>query len=241
MTGNITRRGTHTWCLKFERGERDPLTGKRQTRYVTVRGTKKDAQRELIRLLAEVEDGTAVDPTQMTVAEYLGEWLTSIGHLANKTHERYRGLTEQQIVPHVGKVVLQRFRPAHIAEWHATLLRSGGAKGRPLFARTVGHARGVLHAALARAMRLEIVGRNVASALRPPTVETEEVMILTGEQVSDVLAKLEAIDFCRFSLLRWEPVFDAANCALFGGGMLTLLLDYSALRLRWNRHEPGCG
>ena len=50
MSGNITRRGTHSWRLKFEGGERDTVTGKRRTRYVTVRGTKKDAQRELNRL-----------------------------------------------------------------------------------------------------------------------------------------------------------------------------------------------
>jgi integrase len=50
MAGNITRRGRSSWRLKYEAGDRDPLTGKRKTRYVTVRGTKKNANRELIRL-----------------------------------------------------------------------------------------------------------------------------------------------------------------------------------------------
>ena len=62
MAGNITRRGVHSWRLKFEGGERDLVTGKRRTRYVTVRATKEDAQRELTRLLAEVEDGTGLTP-----------------------------------------------------------------------------------------------------------------------------------------------------------------------------------
>jgi integrase len=191
MSGNITKRGARSWRLKFEGDERDPLTGKRQTRYVTVRGTKKDAQRELIRLMAEVENGTAVDPSRITVAGYLREWLTNADHLANKTRERYRGLVEQQIVPHIGRFILQKLRPAHIAEWHATLLRSGGSEGRPLSARTVGHAHRVLHTALARATQFEIVGRNVASTVRPPKVKTEEVVILTSNQISDVLTKLE--------------------------------------------------
>jgi hypothetical protein len=64
--GNITRRGDRSWRVKFEAGERDPATGKRRTRYVTVRGTKKHAQRELYRLLAEVGNGTAVDPSGVT-------------------------------------------------------------------------------------------------------------------------------------------------------------------------------
>src|SRR5262250_2888885 len=75
MSGNITRRGRHSWRLKFEAGERDPITGERKTRYVTVRGTKRDAQRELTRQLAKVENGTAVDPSRVTVAEYLRGWL----------------------------------------------------------------------------------------------------------------------------------------------------------------------
>jgi len=46
MRGNITRRGKSSWRLKFD-AERDVVTGKRQTRYVTVRGKRLDAEREL--------------------------------------------------------------------------------------------------------------------------------------------------------------------------------------------------
>src|SRR5262245_34193441 len=68
-----------------------------------------------------------------------------------KTRERYRQLAEQQLIPHFGTVLLQKLRPARVEEWHAKLLRSGGKGGRPLSARTVGHAHRVLHRALARA------------------------------------------------------------------------------------------
>src|SRR5271165_6849016 len=190
MTGNITRRGTHSWRLKFEGGERDPLTGKRRTRYATVRGTKKDAQRELTRLLAEIENGTAVDPSRVTVAEHLRGWLDTAGNLAPKTLERYRQLAERQIIPHLGATPLQKLRPARVHDWHGTLLKSGGAEGRPLSARTVGHAHRVLHRALERAMRLEIISRNVASVIPPPAVEAEEVAILGAAEIGDVLAAL---------------------------------------------------
>jgi hypothetical protein len=45
--GNITRRGASRWRLKYEAGEPDPVTGKRQARYLTLEGTKKAAQTEL--------------------------------------------------------------------------------------------------------------------------------------------------------------------------------------------------
>jgi hypothetical protein len=127
MTGNITRRGKSSWRLKFEAAERDPVTGKRRTRFVTVRGTKKDAQRELIRLLGEVENGTAVDPSKVTLAEYLRGWLDTDPDLSPKTLERYRQLAEQQIIPHLGSAPLQKLRPVQVHDWHSTLL-NGGAR-----------------------------------------------------------------------------------------------------------------
>jgi integrase len=188
--GNITRRGKHSWRLKFEAGERDLTTGKRCTRFFTVRGSKKDAQRELIRLLAEVENGTAVDPSKLTVGEYLRQWLDATNDLSPKTLERYRQLAECQIIPHLGATVLQKLRPAQIHDWHATLLKSGGKDGKPLSARSVGHAHRVLHGALERAIRLEIISRNVSHPVPPPKVTTTEVGILTAEQLAEVLAKL---------------------------------------------------
>jgi hypothetical protein len=74
--GHIRQQGKGSWELKFDLG-RDPLTGKRTTKYVTFRGTKRQAQEELTRLLAQRNDGTYVDPTKMTVAEYLRHWLAA--------------------------------------------------------------------------------------------------------------------------------------------------------------------
>jgi integrase len=189
MPGSITRRGKNSWRLKFEAGERTD-TGKRRTRYVTVRGTKKAAQIELIRLLAAVDNGTAVDPSKATVAEYIRSWLDGANYLAPKTMERYRELAEHQIIPHLGNTTLQKLRPSQIADWHAALLRSGGRNGRPLAARTVGHAHRVLHSALARAAKLETVSRNVAGVLTPPKVDAREVDCLDDAQIMDVIARL---------------------------------------------------
>jgi len=69
--------------------------------------------------------------------------------LAGKTAERYLQLIEAQIIPYLGAIVLQKLKPAHIADWHDKLVGSGGKDGRPLSARTVSHAHRVLHRALA--------------------------------------------------------------------------------------------
>ncbi len=187
-SGNITRRGKKSWRVKYEVG-RD-TNGRRQTRYITVRGTKRDAQKALINALHAVVHGTHVDPTAVTVAEYVRGWLAAPGDITPKTAERYVQLAEQQIIPHLGAIALQKLRPIQVKVWHATLLAQGGKDGRPLAARTVGHAHRVLHRALALAAESEIVARNVASLVKPPKVEDEEVEILDATHVAGVLKKI---------------------------------------------------
>jgi integrase len=199
--GNITKRGSTSWRLKYEAGDPDPVTGKRQTRYVTFRGSKKAAQAELTRRLAEVDAGTAVEPSRVTVAEYLRGWLDNTTDLAPKTLERYRQLAKRQIIPHLGTVPLQKLRPAQILAWHASLSATG------LAARTIGHAHRVLHRGLARATSLEIVPRNVAHTVPPPKIEATEIAILSATEITDILVKL-----------RGHPLYPIAALAL-GTGM----------------------
>jgi len=187
VKGTITRRGKSSWRLKFDVGL--DAGGKRKIRYLTVRGKRQDAERELAKQLNAFNDGTDVEPAKITVAEYLRQWLAT-ADLAPKTLERYRQLSEQQIIPHLGATTLQKLRPGQVQEWHGNLLRQGGSKGRALSPRTVGHAHRVLHRALARAATAEIVSRNVASAIKPPKVESAEVQILSGDEIGTVLKKV---------------------------------------------------
>ena len=98
--GNITRRGKNSWRLKFDVGA--DASGKRITRYVTVKGKRQDAQRELTRLLGAADAGTLPEPSKVTVAEYIRKWLDGNHELAPKTVERYRELAEGQIIPYLG-------------------------------------------------------------------------------------------------------------------------------------------
>jgi integrase len=156
--GGIDERGPDRWRLRWRVGS------KRYTK--SFHGTKRAAQTELRRLLKSAGDGTHVAPDRITPADYLRGWLDGDSDLSPKTLERYRQLAKQQIIPHLGAVVLQNLRPAQIQEWHATLLKSGGAGGRPLSARTVGHAHRVLWGARLPAI-LSFPCRKVS--LIPPT------------------------------------------------------------------------
>jgi integrase len=196
VRGNVTRRGKSSWRLKFDVGI--DAKGKRSTRFVTVRGRRQDAERELTKLLAAADAGTLPAPSKVTVVDYIEEWLSGDTSLGGKTVERYRELLNAYIAPHLGSVALQKLRPAQVAQWQDTLLKSGGQGGRPLSARSVGHARRVLHKALERAVERETLSRNVVAAVKPPRIEEKEVDILDAKQIAEVLAKLKGHDLLPF-------------------------------------------
>jgi integrase len=180
--GAIDQRGKDRWRLRYWVG------GKRYTK--TVKGGITDARTELRALLKAADDGQHIAPDKTLLGDYLRSWIDTDANLSPKTRERYRQLADHQIIPHLGAIAAQNLRPATLHEWHATLLKSGSKVGRPLSARTVGHAHRVLHRALERALRLEIIPRNVAAIIRPPKVQAAEVAILTPAQMADLLAKL---------------------------------------------------
>jgi integrase len=182
--GSIRRRGESSWELKFDVPSDG---GKRQTKFVSFKGSKAEAQKELTRLLAQRDGGTLVDPSKLTVAEHMRKWVKA-ADIEPRTRQRYSELIEAQIIPHLGSIPLQRLRPVAIKEWHATLLQKGGKDGRPLSARTVGHAHRCLRTGLQSALRDELVSRNVAAVHSPPKVDDDEIEILEASKVPVLLA-----------------------------------------------------
>src|SRR5215813_6358379 len=190
--GHIRQRGQRSWELKFDLG-RDPVSGKRASRYVAFRGTKREAQAELTRLLNQRNEGTYVDPTKMTVAEYLEHWLTVDidRRLAAKTAARHRGIVKHQITPKLGQVPMRKLAATHIEAFEAELERSGYTKGRRagtgLTAQTVLHVHRTLSQALGHAVRTKVLFKNPALEVRPPRPADREIKILTKPEVATVL------------------------------------------------------
>jgi integrase len=184
MRGNITRRGKTSWRIKFDT-EPDGVTGERRIRYVTIKGTRRHAEAELARLLDAAHRGILPDTSKLRVENYLRQWLDGIclrGRASN------RDIIERQINPLLGKIELQRLKPIEVEAWLGGL-RS--RDGRKLHARTVRGAYRILHGALAEAVKLDMVARNVASAVTPPKVEAAEVVILDADQIAAVLDALK--------------------------------------------------
>ena len=129
--GHVRPQGRNSWEIKFDLGC-DPLTGRPVTKYVTFRGTKRKAQEELTRLLGQRNDGSYVEPTKMTVAQYLNHWLEADidRRVASRTAARYRGIVEKNISPKLGHVPVRKLTAVHIEAFEAELQREGWVKAR---------------------------------------------------------------------------------------------------------------
>src|SRR5262245_49361781 len=110
MSGHVRRRGEHSWELKFDVG-RDPATGKPKIRYHSFKGSKREAQAKLVGLIAAVGEGSYVEPSKATVADFVrarvNQW-EAAGDISAGTAQRYRQLVENQIVPYLGTKPLQK-------------------------------------------------------------------------------------------------------------------------------------
>ena len=187
MKGHIRERGKGNWYAVLS--VRDPETGKRKVKWLSLPGCKGKRQAELEcgRIIQEIRGGSYIDGSKITVAEFLDKWDRdyAAAHVSPKTRERYGQLIKNQIKPNLGKVQLQKLRPIHLTDLYTKLLGSG------LSTRTVNHVHRLLHVALGHAGTWELVKQNVASSVDAPTVTASEIVILTPDQVRTVLKGVE--------------------------------------------------
>src|SRR5205085_2546971 len=87
VRGSIRERSPGSWQLRAFEGT-DPLTGKKLYRTKYVRGTKREAQKQLALLVTEVNAGV-VAPAAKSVAVLLDAWIDHIEHLGRSPSTLY--------------------------------------------------------------------------------------------------------------------------------------------------------
>src|SRR5262245_2150906 len=145
--GSIRERAKGSYEVRYPLGT-DPATGKRRSATVTVKGTLKDAEKELRRLLRALDTGEHVDPTRLLVRDYLSDWLSAVQEeISPRTHERYGELIRHFLLPDLGNVPIAKLAPSHIQACYTRLATGGRRDGKPggLSPRTRRQIHAVLH------------------------------------------------------------------------------------------------
>jgi integrase len=183
---------------------------------MTFRGTKREAEKRLTELLREIDGGGFINPSKVTLADYLNSWLRYYAwpNLAPKTAQNYEHMARKHLIPGLGAIHLSQIRPDHIQQYLGDKLASG------LSAKTVRHHYVTLHTALAHAVKHGLLGRNPCDNVTPPKFHQAEMKVLDEERIHQLLEAARSTEYyplfyfmlftgCRRSealALRWRDV-----------------------------------
>ena len=220
MKGHIKQRSKGSWTIWVDLG-RDPETGKRKQQTSTVRGSKKDAERELRVVLTRIEGGAYVKPAKMTVGEYLEQWLQDYckTNLAPHTAQSYEFFVRRHIKPALGQIPLTQLKPEHLQHLYADKLSTGRRDGNGgLGNRSVRYIHITLHKALKSAVKLGMIARNPADAVDVPKVKRHEMQVMSETDIHIFLEYAKS-----------TPYY-----ALFYTALFTGMRRSELLALRWS-------
>ena len=196
--GSIRRRADGRWEARYTAGV-DPSTGKQIQRSIYGK-TQQEVRQKLTKVTAEIDEGTYIAPSKMTVAQWMDMWLEAYVRHAVKqyTYEAYERDTRNCIKPALGKVSLSSLNALQIQNFYNSLIERG------LSPKTVKNVHGVLHEALERAVKLGMVKYNPTNGTELPKVQRKPIHPLEDEAIQ---AFLEAIKGVKYERLFYTDLF----------------------------------
>ena len=219
MRGHIIKRYKGSYTIVLNMGV-DPATGKRKQQWVSVKGTKKEAEKRLAELLHQIDTGTFMKPGKTTLTEYLERWLKDYvwPNLAPRTAEGYESIIRRHLMPKLGNIHLTQLKPEHLQRYYSDRLSHGRWDGKGgLSPRSVRHHHMALHSALQHAVKWGLIQRNSADAVSPPKAQKPEIQTWDEYEIRRFL----------------EATKDSAYYPIFYLALFTGLRRSELLALRW--------
>ncbi len=174
--GHIRQRSNGSWTLTIYLGKDARGKPKQMTR--TVRGTKKEAQRELARLVVERDRGVDINPERLTVAELSQRWLkATMPALAASTAVSYDGLLRNHILPVIGTTRLYALKPLHIEAVKAGVTKGGRSAKLAL------NTYRELMALLAQAVKWQLISINPCASVNAPRPKRFEAFVPNEDEL----------------------------------------------------------
>jgi len=174
--GSIRKTGDDSWQIKlFICMDSD---GRRKNHTATVRGTKKEAEQCLHKVIREQETGIFVDTPTVTLNEYFDRWLETVSRIrtsevTSSGHEyRYNRYFRKTI----GYKRLDKISIFDIQKVYADILKRGIAP------QTLRDGHRVLICALKQAVKWNLLSRNPAEYVELPKATRKERRVLNAEE-----------------------------------------------------------
>lgn len=174
MRGTLVQRYKGSWSIVLDVGYQvDSETGKRkrQQKWITVRGPRRDAEAKLSQLVHDAHRGEFVQPHRRTFGEWLDEWVDKAIKPPAKTqraYESYRATIDRHLKPALGAILLQQLKASDLKRYYTDAQRINRETGErdsalpALSPSTVALHHALIHSALQAAVLDGLVTRNVA-------------------------------------------------------------------------------
>ena len=181
--GTISERSPGTWRLRAYVGRDSSGRPVQVTR--TFRGGKREAQKELARLLVEVEERGAPLKGPVTVAELLGRWLEHVAPQRQPGTVRGHQNCVKAVTAELGAIRVTKLTAQDLDRAYARWLARGLAPA------TVRRYHSVLAAAIHQARRWGLVTSAVTELASPPTVRPRQATVPDPSGVQALVAAAE--------------------------------------------------
>jgi integrase len=213
--GGIDQRGESSFRLRYRIGT--------QRYSVTFQGTPKEAKTKLRELLKSGDDGKHVEPTRMTLGDWIEHWL-SIGAPGRKKKsagrrsvERYQQLLRGHVIPALGTKKLQQLHATDIDRLYE------GLEGK-LAPRTQHQVHTVFGACLSAAVRKGLLSVSPIERAEkiPSPGESNHGQVLDKDQLASLVQGFKG-----------SPIYPIVATAAFTGARRNEILA-----LRWSDLDP---
>lgn len=185
-TGHIHPRtnldGSTSYQLVVEL-ERDPVTGKRERKYKTVRCTKKQAAAELRKMISDLETGNISAPSAMKLSAWMDTWLTTyLPNIELTTRADYESKIALYIKSTLGHIPLKALKNNDIQAWVNNLSSMGKSP------KTIRNAYNLLNPALEKAVVLGMLPRNPCVGTVLPKLQKPQTNVYNVAMIQQALA-----------------------------------------------------
>ena len=158
--------------------------GKQKKKYFCGR-TKKEVSDKVSRTLNEIRNHTYIEPTAMTLGEWLRIWLDTYcrNMLRPSTLVNYDIYIEKHITPTIGSIRLYELNAVVLQQFYNDKLKNGKLRTKGgLKPKTLRNLHNMLHKALGQAYRMEMIPKNPADFVTIPRQEKKERRFLTVDE-----------------------------------------------------------
>ena len=179
--GQVLPRGKDRWLVRVFQG-RD-ANGKRTYLAKTVEGGKKEALKEVRKLLGNKDKGRLVRPGNIALETYLTQWLRDVVKPTARasTAEVYRQTLWAHVVPSLGKVTLRKLTKDHVQKIIADMAEEG------LAPKTILNTVSLLKTALRQALDDGKLESDPAAKVKLPKRPKRELNVPSREEVQRLL------------------------------------------------------